>query len=102
MSDLFSRWLTTPDGTIWATGSTLSGDFPITGYSYQPNYQPGGDGYLLQIDPSMNGPSSLTYATYIGGSQQDSVRSVLVNTAGNVVLAGNTISDDLPVTPDGA
>ncbi len=40
----------------------------------------------------------LDYATYFGGTGDDIIHAVAVDDAGNIWVAGETRSDDLPVT----
>ena len=40
----------------------------------------------------------LTYSTYLGGSSNDLVHAMAVDSQGNVYLAGETVSPDFPVT----
>jgi hypothetical protein len=86
-----------PDGTIWVVGGTYSGDFPVIGVGYQPGYSGGGDGYAAQFNPAL-GANSLVYTTYLGGTDQDEARNVLVDPAGRVIVSGWTLSKDFPVT----
>ena len=46
--------------------------------------------------------SRLIYATYVGGSGRDLVRGLAVTARGEIYLAGNTDSDDLPFISRGA
>lgn len=87
-----------PDGTAWVTGATYSGDFPMVGLSYQPNYQGGGDVFLAQINPNVAGGSSLIYSTYAGGSSTDEGNRVFIDATGRAIVTGFTLSTDLPVT----
>ncbi len=89
-----------PDGTLWTVGGTFSGDFPISGNTYQPVYSPGGDAYVVQINPGIGGIAGLLYATYLGGSGEDEAKRVLLDSAGRVVVCGYTASQDFPVTAD--
>ena len=41
----------------------------------------------------------LTFSTYLGGSQLDSIRDVTTDSHGNVYVTGGTVSPDFPVTP---
>lgn len=43
--------------------------------------------------------NALTYSTYLGGSSNDSVHAVAVDSQGNIYVAGETVSADFPVTP---
>ena len=49
----------------------------------------------LVIDPV------LSYATYLGGSNEERVHAVAVDSAGNAVVAGETYSSDFPVAAAG-
>jgi PKD repeat protein len=74
-------------------GTTRSTDIPVTG-GFDTTYNGGLDGYVGKLSP--NG-SQLLWGTYVGGTGDDSVRAVLSDGAGNVVLGGTTRSDDIPV-----
>ena len=86
-----------PGGTFWVVGGTFSADFPVIGFSYQPLYRPGGDGFAVQINPART-TDSLVYATFVGGSDLDEAFKVLVEPSGRVVVMGYTISTDLQVS----
>ena len=95
-------------GNIWIAGVTLSQDFPVTAGAFQTAYHgagtPGisdpealaGDGFVARISPS---GSSLVWATYIGGSLDDGITAIAVDSSGNVFLTGATNSSDFPTTP---
>lgn len=87
-----------PDGTVWVTGASYSGDFPMAGLSHQPNYQGGGDAFVAQINPNVAGSSSLLYSTYVGATGTDEANRIFVDRNGRVIIAGFTLSNDLPVT----
>jgi hypothetical protein len=87
------------DGTVWVVGGTYSGDFPMAGSPYQQNYVDAGDGFVAHIDPKAN---MLVYSTYLGGSDQDLARKVIVDSGGRVIVSGYTLSQDFRVTPDTA
>ena len=58
-----------------------------------------GDGALAKFSPD---GSKLLYATYLGGSGEDLIRSVALGTNGELYLVGSTSSKDFPVTPNAA
>lgn len=86
------------DGTVWAVGGTYSPDFPLTGYSYKPVYQPGGDAYMAQINPGIGGSGGLLYASFFGGSGTDEAKKIAIDPSGHLIIAGATGSQDFPVT----
>lgn len=83
-------------GNVFVAGSTSSGNFPITSDALA-SYSGGGDAYVARFGA---GGRTLSYATYIGGSQSDLVKAVAIDAAGNVYLTGTTESTDFAVTPD--
>ncbi|HSZ60781.1 MAG TPA: SBBP repeat-containing protein [Terriglobales bacterium] len=52
------------------------------------------DGYVAKINPNLDGPQSLVYSTYIGGSGSDAGNAIAVDTSGNAFVAGSTNSTD--------
>jgi hypothetical protein len=87
-------------GKIFLTGFTNSTDYPVTANAYQATL-PGGsfDGYVAEIDPAQSGTSGLVASTYLGGSGQDTPRSIAVAADGQVWVTGYTRSSDFPSTP---
>ena len=83
-----------PGGRIYMVGSTTSKDFPVTPGALQPKFGGGRDDAVLAV-LSADG-SKLIYATYLGGSGVELIRGLAVTAAGEVYLAGNSNSDDLP------
>src|ERR1022692_91085 len=53
--------------------------------------------YVEKADPTM---SNITYATFLSGSFGASPAAIIVDSGGNVILAGTTNSQDYPVTSD--
>ena len=79
-------------GNIIIVGQTDSHDFPTTPDALQPAYGGGrSDGALAVISP--NG-SKLLYATYLGGSGAEIVRSLALGHDGEVYVIGSTRSED--------
>lgn len=83
-------------GNIWVVGSTSSRDFPVTPDALQPKFGGGEqDGLLAVLSPD---GSKVLYATYLGGSGDETIRSITFGTRGEVYLVGNTASPDFPTT----
>jgi hypothetical protein len=87
------------DKTAFIAGGTFSTDFP-TAHPLQPNH--GGpddfsrDAFVAKI--SADG-STLLYATYLGGKNEDIANGIAVDTFGDAYITGTTLSPDFPVTP---
>jgi len=90
-----------PAGNVFVAGSTQSVDYPVTpGAMEIPN---NGQGYLYtsshialtKLDAS---GSSLIFSAVMGGSTDDEVARIAIDSAGNSFLTGYTSSIDFPVT----
>ena len=82
-------------GQIIITGYTNSNrDFPLVN-PVQANYGGGeSDGYIAKLSPD---GSTLLYATYLGGREGDEGIAVAIGEEGEIVIAGNSESNDYPV-----
>ena len=99
--DMISDVATDAQGNVYLAGTTCSTSYPVTSAALRTSgggSAPGGacnDIIVTKLDPTA---SSLIYSTYIGGSRADYAARILVDAAGNVVLAGSTASADFPTT----
>ena len=85
-------------GNIFLAGSTSSRDFPVTDQAWQKSFGGGrDDGALVVFNPD---GTRLLYATYLGGSGDDMIRSLTFGPHGELWVVGSTSSDDFPVTSD--
>lgn len=85
-------------GNIYVAGTTGSDDFPGTGGSFQSGYQGGvSDAFVLKYRP--NG-SNIAWASYLGSHGTDEGNGIAVDANGNIYVAGDTNSDQFPVTGD--
>jgi Beta-propeller repeat len=85
------------DGTVWVAGGTSSTDINIIGPCFQCASIGQGDGYVAHINPSY-GADALLFATYLGGTNLDEARNILLDPAGRVIVDGYTLSSDFPIT----
>jgi hypothetical protein len=95
-------------GSAYITGQTSSTDLPVTAGAFQPKYGGGtncsvaarplpcANAFVAKLSPSGN---QWLYATYLGGSGNDSANSIAVDASGNAYIAGDAFSADFPVTP---
>lgn len=85
------------DNHVYVGTSTQSTDFPVSSNAYQGAYGGGiQDGILVKLDASL---SEILWATYLGGSEDDGIFYIAVNSANEVVVTGGTVSQNFPVTP---
>jgi hypothetical protein len=84
------------DDSVIATGQTLSSDFPTPdGYDGVIN----GNWDIFAAKLSADG-RTLLWGTFIGGSQDDNPRAMVLDSEQNIVIVGLTGSDDIATTPD--
>ncbi|MHB1036456.1 MAG: DUF7948 domain-containing protein [Pirellulales bacterium] len=83
-------------GNAWVTGLTGATDFATPGafdttFNGEPN-----DAFVAKVTSA----GKLAWASYLGGNSEDYGRAIAVDAAGNVLVAGETYSSNLP-TPRG-
>ncbi len=83
-----------PKGTIFVTGTTYSGDFPVTDTSFNATW--GGFTDIFVTAYTREGTEVL-YSTYIGGSGNDNGWAIAVNKEGTVYITGSTECPDYPI-----
>lgn len=89
---------------IVIVGETYSDDFPIfNGFQSDygggtPNseYIFGGDGFIAKL----NSTGNLLWSSYFGGSELDQINTAVLDSEDNIIVCGNTESEDLPITKD--
>lgn len=86
-----------PDGSMYGGGISFNNGYPVSTGAFQTSF--GGGQYDISIIKLTPDGSSRMYATYIGGSGEESPHSLFVDQQGNLVVAGRTNS---PVTGAGA
>jgi uncharacterized protein (TIGR03437 family) len=88
---------------VYVGGCTLSNTFPVTRSAAQTHYMGNntvnpaylGDGFVTALNST---GSALIYSTFVGGSGDDCVLAIAVDSTGSVYMTGSTDSTDLPVT----
>ena len=81
-------------GNAYVTGSTVSDNFP-THNALQEIFGGGmADGFITKLSPD---GSAFVYSTYLGGSDSDFGRDIIVDRSGNACVIGETKSDNFPV-----
>jgi len=88
-------------GAVVVSGWVKSKDFPTTADAFQVSYQGGtqeGDGFIAKFDPGQSQRAQLRYASYVGGSGNESSNAIAVDRTGIITLAWSTDSPDFPTT----
>ena len=88
-------------GDAYITSSVHSTNFPVfpNPGAAQPQNNGDWDVGITKFDPTKSGAASLVYSTYLGGSNHEDARDVVVNSAGNAYVIGDTQSSDFPIFP---
>ncbi|MEO8593098.1 MAG: SBBP repeat-containing protein [Candidatus Solibacter sp.] len=81
-------------GNVYVAGQTTSADFPVTASAVQRQLKGAQDGFAAKLDSA----GRVVFATYLGGSGNDTPAAVQIDSAGNVYVAGQTTSLDFPTT----
>ena len=87
-------------GLVYFACSSNSTLFPAAGYQYQGTLAGNFDVVVGVMDLTQVGVNSLLYTSYLGGAQNDMARSLTLDSQGNMVVTGYTLSSDFPVTAD--
>ncbi|MCB9883524.1 MAG: hypothetical protein H6834_17185 [Planctomycetes bacterium] len=77
------------NGRAHVSGNTGDKNYPVTANALQDSLKGSGDAFLTVIDPSLSGPSSLIYSTFLGGTGSEGAYGVAL-AGGFVYLAGVT------------
>lgn len=83
-------------GNAYVAGISGESDFPTTTNAFQKvKLSSGNAPYVAKLDAT---GSSLLYSTFLGGSADDQITSIAVDSAGNAYVGGIAKSADFPVT----
>lgn len=79
---------------IYVAGQTISTNFPTVNTT-QTNRSGFEDAFVLKLDAA---GTNLIYSMYLGGTNRDYARGIVVDVAGNPIVVGYTGSTNFPVT----
>jgi hypothetical protein len=87
------------EGSAFISGTTISSDLPTVN-ALQAQCRSGfsdtqcGDAFVAKINPS---GAAIVFATYLGGTKNESIAGIAVNGAGSVHIVGSIVGNDLPI-----
>jgi hypothetical protein len=85
-----------PNGDVAIAGTAYSPGFPVTAGAFDTSFQAPSDAFVARFAAS---GAQLSFATFLGGSGEESVRALAVEPSGTLLAAGECKSADFPVTP---
>jgi hypothetical protein len=79
-------------GIVYVAGKTTSNNFPVSSNAYQATYGGGtSDAFVAKLNPMQTTPTAqLLFASYLGGTGNDSARGIAVDPSGNIYVTGST------------
>jgi hypothetical protein len=83
-----------PDGDIVVAGTTESADYPVTPGAFCESYR-GNDLVVAKMDRNC---TQVTWATFIGGGAEETLKGFDIDDGGDMYATGVTRSADFPVT----
>ena len=80
---------------IYISGTATSGDFPVS--CPLQGFSGSRDAFVSELNPSIGGASSLLSTTFLGGTVSAEANGVTADSAGDVIVFGDTASADFPL-----
>ncbi|MFX0207213.1 MAG: hypothetical protein ACFFDT_14585 [Candidatus Hodarchaeota archaeon] len=84
-------------GNLIISGRTTSANFPVTTDADQSVFGGGADGFFMRLSPNC---TTILYSTFLGGSNNEGINEITIDTQGNIIVIGSTMSSNFPITTD--
>ncbi|MEI9975218.1 MAG: SBBP repeat-containing protein [Ignavibacteriota bacterium] len=84
---------TDSQGNTYVAGRTYSNNFPVTAGAYQTTFGGTSDAFVAKLGPD----GKIVWATFLGGTLDESANGIALDGSGNVWIAGWTGSLDFPL-----
>ena len=91
-NDLATAIAVDASGNAYIAGDTQSPDFPLS-IPVQSVFGGKTDAFVTRLTPA----GAISFSTYLGGSNDEHVGGVAIDAAGNIYVAGGTLSTDFPL-----
>jgi uncharacterized repeat protein (TIGR01451 family) len=85
-------------GHVWIAGNTVNPCLITTSGAYQPTMKGSAAGFIAELDTTKSGDASIVHSTYLGGSQNDSITGLALDSSDNAYVTGIAGSSDFPKT----
>jgi hypothetical protein len=82
-------------GNAYVAGTTGSTNFPVTAGAAATTLSGPTDGFVTKLNPT---GTALVYSTFVGGTAQESIAGIAIDSSGDAFIAGSTGSTNFPVT----
>jgi len=82
-------------GNVYVAGETASSNFPTTEGAYDRTFNGYYDAYISKFSTDL---TTLLASTFLGGSMDETAYSIIIDSSGDVFIAGRTASSDFPTT----
>ena len=87
-------------GHIWVAGFTDNNCMPTTAGAFQKTMAAGDtSGFVVKLDTNKKGAASIVYSTFLGGSNDDFINALAVDSTGHAYVSGATFSSNFPHGP---
>ena len=83
------------DGSVIMNGLTRSSNFNVTQGAFQTIHNGGREAFVCKLNPQ---GSDLVFSTFLGGSDNEGIAGIAVDSNGSIYVSGETSSTDFPTT----
>ena len=96
-SDIPKSLTVDTEKNIYVAGNTSSANFPVSTNAFQKNLKGANDIFVTKLDSTL---SEIIFSTFFGGTKNDIVSCISIDSDNKVYITGHTFSADFPMTPN--
>ena len=94
MEKTYTAMTTDADGNVYVCHLTESADLNASKNSFGPKHNGNWDIFISRLTSDL----VVTATAYLGGSDQDRMSSIIIDSSGDLIITGYTASENFPVT----